>query len=141
MVLVHVQLLPIGTTSTNRVRVKLNHEIKAQPMTLKKSVIRLNYNASGALTTSIVYAHLPFLSHYEVTSNSGEMLLPLSIDPTAARTSEDYHVKFRCEDVPREFDVSLFSDAQSTPLNLGTQSNEIQSVDLYFEVASLDNFV
>ena len=51
MVLVHVQLLPIGTTSTNRVRVKLNHEIKAQPMTLKKSVIRLNYNASGAMTT------------------------------------------------------------------------------------------
>ena len=104
-------------------------------------MVRLLQKRSSRVEGFSVYAHLPFLSHYEVTSNSGEMLLPLSIDPTATRTSEDYHVKFRCEDVPREFDVSLFSDAQSTPLNLGTQSNEIQSVDLYFEVASLDNFV
>ena len=141
MVLFHIHLTA-GATATNKFRVKLSHPIPAQPMTLKKSIVRQTYNATGANTNPIIYARLGnWLSHYEITSNSGESLLPIVFAPQRDRTAEDYHIKFKADDVPTEFDVELFSDSAMTPINLGTGNNELLSVCLFFEYASNDNFV
>lgn len=141
MVLFHIHLTA-GATPTNKFRVKLSHPIPAQPMTLKKTVVRQTYNATGANTNPIIYARLGnFLSHYEITSNSGESLLPIVFHPAQPRSESDYHIKFKADDIPTEFDVELYSDSAMTPILLGTGNNQLLSVCLFFEYASNDNFV
>jgi len=148
MVLFHLSF-KATLTETNKFRVDLNHEIPMQPMRYVKSVVRCNYSSTAALTNSVIYARIPWLSHYEVTNNKGENLLPVAFQPVPANptsesqtwTSEHYDIKFKPEDIPRSFDVEFFSDDGVTAQNfkLGF-ANKIQSIDLYFEYAHNDTF-
>lgn len=120
-----------------------------QPMRYVKSVVHFNYATQNQLSNSVIYARIPWVSHYEVTNNIGENLLPISFLPvptdknheTSTFTSEMYDIKFKPEDIPRSFDVEFFSDDGTTPMNfkLGF-ANKIQSIDLYFEYAHNDTF-
>jgi hypothetical protein len=150
MVLFHLSFkAPADVSVASSFRVDLNHEIPMQPMTYVKSIVRFNYNSTNALTNSVIYARLPWLSHYEVTNNIGENLLPVAFQPVPANpasetqtyTAEQYGIKFKPEDIPRSFDVEFFQDDGVTPMEfkLGF-ANKIQSIDLYFEYAHNDTF-
>lgn len=148
MVLFHLSFKADGT-QTNTFRVDLNHDIPMQPLKYCKSVVRATYNATNALTNTVIYARVPWLSHYEVTNSQGESLLPIAFQPqpadvtneTSTYTSERYDITLKADDIPRSFDVSFFQDDAVTPMNFKTGvNNTLQSVDLYFEYAHNDAF-
>ena len=150
MVLFHLSFKADGT-ETNTFRVDLNHDIPMQPLKYCKSVVRATYAAAGppaALTNTVIYARVPWLSHYEVTNSQGESLLPVAFQPqptdpneTSTYTSERYDITLKADDIPRSFDVSFFQDDAVTPMNFKTGvNNTLQSVDLYFEFAHNDAF-
>lgn len=148
MVLFHLSFTADGTDK-NTFRVDLNHEIPMQPIKYCKSVVRATYNATGANTNTVIYARMPWLSHYEVTNNVGESLLPITYQPQPidtneheqTYTSERYDITLKADDIPRSFDVSFFKDDAVTPMNFKAGfANKIQSIDLFFEYAHNDAF-
>ncbi len=148
MVLFHLSFTADGTEK-NTFRVDLNHDIPMQPLKYCKSVVRATYFANNALTNTVIYARVPWLSHYEVTNSQGESLLPIAFQPqptapsieTSTYTSERYDITLKADDIPRSFDVSFFQDDAVTPQTFKAGfANQIQSIDLYFEFSHNDAF-
>ena len=148
MVLFHLSFTADGTEK-NLFRVDLNHEIPMQPIKYCKSVVRATYSSVGANTNTVIYARVPWLSHYEVTNSAGESLLPIAFQPqpvdtdneSSTYTSERYDITLKADDIPRSFDVSFLKDDAVTPMNFKAGfANKIQSIDLYFEYAHNDAF-
>ena len=148
MVLFHLSFTADGTEK-NTFRVDLNHEIPMQPIKYCKSVVRATYSSVGPNTNTVIYARVPWLSHYEVTNSVGESLLPIAYQPQPVDTneheqtytSERYDITLKADDIPRSFDVSFFKDDAVTPMNFKAGfANKIQSIDLYFEYAHNDAF-
>lgn len=147
MVLFHLSFKATATAS-NTFRVELPHPIPLQPMRYVRSVVRLNYSSVSALTNSVVYARMPWLTHYEMTNNKAENLLPIVMQPVPVDnddnttfTSTSYDITFKAEDIPQNFDVEFFQDDGITPqeFRLGF-ANKIQSIDLFFEYGHNDRF-
>ena len=140
MVLLHIQLTSdtLISGSTHKHTVSIAHSIPSQVMTLKKSVIVQKYNATGANTNHTVFVDLNFLSHYEVSSTTGEMELPLTFDPTVNRTDAEYHIKLKAEAVPKKFSIGVFKDASRTPFPFGSDNNKLQQIDLFLEYETND---
>lgn len=149
MVLFHLSFkAPADVTETNKFRVDLPHDIPMQPMRYVRSVVRLTYSSTTPLTNSIAYARMRWLTHYEMTNNIGQNLLPIVMQPVPINnsdqqtfTSTEYNITFKAEDIGRSFDVEFLNDDGITPLNfkLGF-ANKIQSIDLFFEYAHNDTF-
>lgn len=147
MVLVHFTFVA-DSTLKNRFRLVLSHPIPLQPIRYVKSCVRASYNATGANTNTTIYARMPWLTHFEITSNTNENLLPISFLPqpvngsdTTTYTESNYDITFKAEDIPREFDVDFFKDGEGTPMNFHSSTNNcIRSIELYFETAHNDTF-
>jgi len=140
MVLLHIQL-PATATATNKVRVNLPHGIPSQVVKLVKTIVVQKYDASGANTNDMAYLSIPWLSNYEVTSSTSTALLPISFDNTINRTESVQDIKMKAEDISRAFDISVFKDANGTPFNLQTSTNNaIQSIHLFFEYSTNQTF-
>ncbi len=136
MVLLHISL-DATATSTNKVKVSLPHEIQNQTLTLKKSIV-FQKHANGGGNHSVIYLKLgKIISNYEITSNSSENYLPISMDPDVNRTESDYHISFHAEKIPREFYIEVFSDVNGTALDFETDANhKLQHISLLFEYQS-----
>lgn len=140
MVLLHIELASTATAS-NTVRVNLPHPIPSQVVKLVKSVVTQKHNASGQNANDMLYLSVPWLSNYEVTSSTSTSLLPISYDNSVNRTEADHDVKLKAEDISRAFDISVFKDADGTPFNLQTNTNNaISSIHLFFEYGSNQTF-
>lgn len=141
MVLLHISA-KASATASHKFRVELPHKIISQVFTIKKSIIVQQYNASGANTNHIAYLNVPWISMYEATNNNSQPWLPLSFDPSQSRTESDYHIRIKAEELPMAFDIELYKDADGTPFQFqsGT-NNQLQSVDLFFEYETNQSFV
>lgn len=152
MVLFHLQFTAPSSTDSNRFTVELSHPIPMQTLKLVKSCVHMSYAASGANTNSTIFARIPWLTHYEITSNTAESYLPIQIEPTPLNTSAStpddvvysnhtYDIRFKCDDIPTKFDVEFFKDTNGTAMPFNTTGdNKVRSIDLYFEYSTNDAF-
>ena len=147
MVLFHLSFKATASAS-NKFRVELPHPVPLQPMRYVRSVVNLNYSSVSALSNSVVYARMPWLTHYEMTNNKAENLLPIVMQPVPVDNTDNstftntaYDITFKAEDIPQSFDVEFFQDDGITPqeFRLGF-ANKIQSIDLFFEYGHNDRF-
>lgn len=128
MVLLHIHL---HQTSGNKVRVNLPHEIHGhRKMVFKKSIVAAHVDASN--THEMMYVDLPFLNHFQITSNMTSDYLPVSHDHRVPRTESDYHIQFETDEIPRAFDVYLYKDTEGTPYDFG--STGLSHVSLIFDL-------
>ena len=127
MVLFHLKL-----TSAHQ-RVRLAHDIANQSMRLKKSIVYCNHQTGNAYPHAVLYVGLPWLSHYEVTSNTQSNYLPISFNRSQDHTESDYDIGFHAERVPIEFIVDVKAEPEGDHVTFGTGNNEIQEVHLFFE--------
>jgi len=140
MVLLHIEAKSTST-STNKFRVNLNHEIPAQVIKVVKTIVAQTYNASGENPNQLIYMSAPFLSNFEITSTTGHPLLPISYDPKAFRTESDVHYKVNAETIPKAFDIEFFKDEDLTKFDLhSSDNNKLTSVHLFIEYATNQTF-
>lgn len=151
MVLFHLQFAAPSSTDSNRFTVELSHPIPMQTLKLVKSCVHMTYSNTNPHTNSTIFARIPWLTHYEITSNTAESYLPIQIQPTPLSTAgtpdnviysnHTYDIRFKCDDIPTKFDVDFFKDTNGTamPFN-NTGLNKVRSIDLYFEYATNDAF-
>lgn len=134
MVLLHLAHMATATP-TNRIRINLPHEVKAQALTLKKSIVV--HKCPDGNCEHILYVDFPFVSLYENSNNNSHSWLPLSIDPAVYRTESDYHIRFKTADIPISFDVDFYKKADGTVFNFQAGVDGLlQEVHLFFEYES-----
>jgi len=116
-------------------RIRLPHDIQNQTMTLKKSIVYTNHQTGGTYPHSVLYVSLPWISHFEVTSNTHTNYLPISFNRESNHTESEYDISFHAERVPIDFITDVRAEPDGSHVTFGTGNDEIQEVHLYFEYA------
>ena len=119
-------ILKIVPTADGEQTIVIDRDLQAQEFVLRKTVIikpNLNY------AQDCFQVNIPFLSGFEIHTNSKRAFFPVCDDPTQRVISTNYDLKFGSENIPNQFNILLHDD-NNTPI---TTTTDLTAIYLYFD--------
>jgi len=119
----------------------ISKELKAQQLTLVRSTITKDTTA-GATNDGALFFELEFFSGFEYISNLNDNYLVSPIDDSLAFQTYQLSQSFFSEDVKTAFNVKVrkYDGTNYSPVVFGAGNGHIKSLDLFFQVSSLEDF-
>lgn len=126
----------------NDQNIVLSREIKAQQLTLVRATIVKDTTTGGATNNGSLFIEIPWFTGYEYITNINDNYLVSPIDDKLEFQTYQLSQAFFSEDVKSAFNIKIrkYDGTNYSPVLFGSGSGHIKTLDLFFQVSSLEDF-